>query len=55
MNLWWQVPLVLCALALSVALVAAILALRQTLQRAERLLAALEQELAADPGGRCAD
>jgi uncharacterized protein YoxC len=45
MNLWWQVPLVLCALALTLALVAAILALRQALQRTARLLAALEQEL----------
>jgi Bacterial protein of unknown function (DUF948) len=45
MSLWWQVPLVLSAVALSVALVAAILALRQTLQRAERLFATIEREL----------
>jgi uncharacterized protein YoxC len=44
-NLWWQVPLVLCAVALTVALVAAIVALRQTLRRTERLLAALEREV----------
>ncbi len=45
MSLWWQIPLVVCALALTAALVAAILALRQTLQRTEQLLATLEQEL----------
>jgi uncharacterized protein YoxC len=45
MALWWQVPLVLCAVALSVALVAAIVALRQTLRRTEQLLARLEREL----------
>jgi uncharacterized protein YoxC len=45
MSLWWQIPLVLCALALTGALVVAILALRQTLQQTEQLLATLEQEL----------
>jgi uncharacterized protein YoxC len=45
MSLWWQVPLVLCAIALSVALVAAVLTLRQTLQQAGRLLARLDREL----------
>src|SRR5262245_44995509 len=45
MNLWWQVPLLVCAVAISLAFVAALLALRQTLHRADRLLAALEHEL----------
>lgn len=45
MSLWWQIPLVLCAVALAGALVAAILALRQTLHRTEQLLATLEQEV----------
>jgi hypothetical protein len=45
MGLWWQIPLLLCALALTAALVAALLALRRTLQRTEELLAALGQEV----------
>src|SRR5262245_15580649 len=52
MNLWWQVPLVLCGLALGVALVAAIVALRKTLHRAEQLLARVEQELPPTVEGR---
>jgi uncharacterized protein YoxC len=44
-HLWWQIPLVLCAIALTVALVAAILALRRTLERLEQVLAVLEQKL----------
>jgi hypothetical protein len=46
MDLWWQIPVVLCAVALTVALVATVVALRQTLRRAERLLTAFEQEVA---------
>jgi hypothetical protein len=45
MGLWWQVPLLLCVVALTAALVAAILALRRTLERTEELLAALGREI----------
>src|SRR5215510_14924859 len=45
MNLWWQVPLLICAVALAVVFAGAIAAARQTLRRAEQLLATLDQEL----------
>ena len=44
-NLWWQLPLLLCALALTAALVAAIVSLRRTLQRTEEVLQVLERKL----------
>ena len=45
MGPWWQALLILCAVGLTIALVAAILALRQTLQRTGQLLATIEREL----------
>ena len=45
MSPWWQIPLILCAIALTVALVAAVMALRRTLQRLEQVLAVLEAKL----------
>ncbi len=42
---WWQIPLVICAIALTGALVAAVMALRRTLQRLEQVLAVLEVKL----------
>lgn len=45
MSPWWQIPLVLCAIALTIVLVAAILALRRTLERLEQVLAVVEQKL----------
>jgi uncharacterized protein YoxC len=44
-HAWWLIPLVLCAVALTVALVAAVLALRRALQRLELVLAVLERQL----------
>lgn len=43
--LWWQVPLIMCAVALTIALVAAVIALRRTLQQLEQVLAVLETKL----------
>jgi uncharacterized protein YoxC len=45
MPFWAQIPLTLAALALMVALVAAVLALRRVAQRAEGVLTIVEQEL----------
>jgi len=45
MSLWWQIPLILCAIALTVALVAAVISLRRMLQRLEQVLAVLEVKL----------
>jgi uncharacterized protein YoxC len=45
MHPWAQVVLVVCAVALTAALVAAILALRQVLRRTDAVLAVVEQEL----------
>lgn len=45
MQPWAQAVLVMCAVALTAALVAVILALRQTVRRAERILAIVELEL----------
>lgn len=45
MQLWAQVVLVACAVALAVVLVPAILALRRAAERAERLMAIAEMEL----------
>lgn len=45
MPLWWQIPLILCAIALTLALVAAVMALRRTLLRLEQVLAVLEVKL----------
>jgi uncharacterized protein YoxC len=45
MQPWAQLVLVACAVALTGALVAAILALRRTLQRADAVLEIVEQEL----------
>jgi len=45
MQPWAQVVLIVCAVALTAALVAAILALRRTLTRTEAVLAIVEQEL----------
>jgi uncharacterized protein YoxC len=45
MSPWWQIPLILCAIALTIALVAAVVALRHTLQRLEQVLAVLEAKL----------
>lgn len=45
MQAWWQIALVLCAVALTVAIVAAILALRRALERLEQVLGVLEREL----------
>jgi len=45
MQPWAQMVLVACAVALTGALVAAILALRQTLRRADMVLEIVEQEL----------
>ena len=45
MHPWAQAVLVVCAVALTAALVAAILALRQMLRRTDAVLAIVEQEL----------
>jgi uncharacterized protein YoxC len=45
MQPWAQIVLVVCAVAVTVALVAAILALRQTLRRTGAVLEIVEQEL----------
>jgi uncharacterized protein YoxC len=45
MQPWAQLVLVVCAVAVSGALVAAILALRQTLRRSDAVLEIVEQEL----------
>jgi uncharacterized protein YoxC len=45
MQPWAQGVLIACAVALTVALIAAILALRRTLTRTEAVLAIVEQEL----------
>lgn len=45
MQPWMQALLVVCALALTAAVVALLLALRGAVQRAERVLAIVEQEL----------
>ncbi|HXG02209.1 MAG TPA: DUF948 domain-containing protein [Candidatus Binatia bacterium] len=45
MQLWVQVLAVLCLVALTVAAVPAILALRRSAERAERVLATMESEL----------
>jgi uncharacterized protein YoxC len=42
---WWLIPLIVCAVALTIALVAAVMALRRTLQRLEQVLAVLEAKL----------
>ncbi|MBI1846130.1 MAG: DUF948 domain-containing protein [Candidatus Rokubacteria bacterium] len=46
MPFWVQVILVLCAIALTAALVPVLIALRRTAQQAERVLVSVEQELA---------
>jgi uncharacterized protein YoxC len=45
MPSWWLIPLIVCAVALTIALVAAVMALRRTLQRLEQVLAVLEAKL----------
>jgi uncharacterized protein YoxC len=45
MHPWGQVVLVVCAVIVSVALVAALVAMRRASERAERLLTLAEQEL----------
>jgi uncharacterized protein YoxC len=45
MQIWAQAVLILCAVALTVALVAVLISLRRTLQRTESVLAVLEGEL----------
>jgi uncharacterized protein YoxC len=45
MPSWWLIPLIVCAVALTIALVAAVMALRRTLQRLEQVLAVLEVKL----------
>ncbi|MGH7335707.1 MAG: DUF948 domain-containing protein [Candidatus Rokuibacteriota bacterium] len=45
MSPWWQILLILCAIALTVALVGAIMAMRRTLQRLEQVFAVLEVKL----------
>jgi uncharacterized protein YoxC len=45
MQPWAQIALIVCAVALTVAIVAAVLALRGALQRTDAVLAIVEQEL----------
>src|SRR5262245_34068972 len=45
MGPWWQAILILCAVGFTIALVAAILALRQTIHRVGPLLITVDQEL----------
>jgi uncharacterized protein YoxC len=45
MSPWWLIPLIVCAVALTIALVAAVMALRRTLLRLEQVLAVVEVKL----------
>ena len=45
MSPLWQIPLILCGIALTVALVAAVMVLRRTLRRLEHVLAVIEVKL----------
>jgi uncharacterized protein YoxC len=45
MHLWAEIVLVVCAVALTVSLLAAVAALRRTAERAERVVALIEHEL----------
>ena len=45
MSPWWLIPLIVCAVALTIALVAAVITLRRTLQRLEQVLAVVEVKL----------
>ncbi|MGH7323028.1 MAG: DUF948 domain-containing protein [Candidatus Rokuibacteriota bacterium] len=45
MQLWAEIALVVCAVAITVALVPALIAVRRASERAERVLAVAEQEL----------
>lgn len=45
MQLWAEIVLIVCAVAITVALVPALIAVRRASERAERVLAVAEQEL----------